>query len=414
MIATHHPKLLRARWTRSAMIPAAFFCVIVSGCMDQEPTAPELPVIARTASLPFNKFFLAWSPNFRAAPIQTQTFGVDIRQTHQSSQLWPEPHVLAFAAANRGHLYINADEPDQYCWAPREYAGIYHDFVASVRAVDPTARVSPAGFAEPNAKCCPPGDRPCMERMHSIGYAEQFYSAYVERYGVVPPVTEWRFHDFGLQFQTGDVAGWWARIDKMAAWSVAHGGNMVLAGWGFSGWTEPIAAYQEHLKQAMGRLMRDPRIVQTVYWSFERWQGENHWLADDDGTLTAEGQTYANPLTDIPINAVTAGDPSNAQVRLQWTNTTAAWAGEVEFFVLTPSSTSYGYAKTVFVAPGASETPVSTFKPGEYVKGRVRYFNAYGAAGWSSFSEPVSIPKPWKSPLVCISSKRTKSQSCDP
>ncbi len=413
MTAMHHPKLSRASSTRFAMIPAAMLCVILSACADQEPIGPELPVVARTVSLPFNKFFLAWSPNFRTAPIQTQTFSVNAGQTHQWSNVWADAATLAFAAANRGQNYVHVDEPDQWCTPAADYAIIYHDFVVSVRAVDPTARFSPAGFAEPNAKCCPPGDRACMERSHSIGFAQQFYDAYIQRYGVVPPVSEWRFHDFGLQFQTGDIAGWGARIDKMAAWSVAHGGNMVLAGWGFSGWSEPIANYQEHMKQAMGLLMRDPRIVQAIYWSFERWQGENHWLANDDGTLTAEGQTYANPLTDVPASPVTAGDIEKLQVKLRWTNTTAAWAAEVEFFTLAPGASSYAHAKTVFVAPGAAETGLSTFRTGESVKARVRYFHAYGAAGWSSFSEPVLMPKPWKSPLVCISSKRNQSRSCD-
>src|SRR5215213_3309129 len=123
MTAMHHPKLLRARRTRFAMIPAALLCVIASACADQEPTAPELPVIARTASVPFNKFFIAWSPNFRTGPIQTQTFSINAGQTHQWSQLWAEPPVLAFASANRGQLFINADEPDQYCMPPQDYAG---------------------------------------------------------------------------------------------------------------------------------------------------------------------------------------------------------------------------------------------------------------------------------------------------
>ena len=392
------------------MIPAALLCAIVAGCVDQETTtAPDLPQIGRSVSVPFNKFFLAWSPNLRTGPVQTQTFGADVRQARQWSQLWADQTLLNFAGANRGQLYINADEPDQYCMAPQEYAVIYHDWVASIRAVDPTARVSPAGFAEPNWHCCPEEDRACMERMHSIGYADQFYNAYLQKYGVAPPVSEWRFHDFGLSFKAGDVAGWWGRVDQLAAWSIAHGAPMVLAAWCFSGWIEPVADYQEHMKQAMGRLMRDPRIVETIYWSFERWQGENHWLANDDGSLTAEGQTFVNPLTDVPNGATTSADLTNGQVKLQWNNTTAAWQTEVEFWTAPAGSSTFVYNKTVFVpAAGASQSPMTGFNGGETVKGRVRYYNAYGQAGWSSFSNAVTLPKPWKAPLSCISTKQKK------
>jgi hypothetical protein len=41
---------------------------------------------------------------------------------------------------------------------------------------------------------------------------------------------------------------------------------------------------------------------------------------------------------------------------------------------------------------GARETPSIAFAGGYSVKGRVRYYNAYGQAGWSSFSEPIAIP----------------------
>src|SRR5688572_33337269 len=125
---------------------------------------------------------------------------------------------------------------------PADYAMLYHDFVTGIRNADPSAKVSPSDFAEPNYKCCPlPDDvrAPCWSEKHSIGYAEQFYNAYVQRYGVAPPVNEWRFHDFGLRSPLGDLDHWWARIDKEAAWSVAHGANMVRGAWGSSAWREP-------------------------------------------------------------------------------------------------------------------------------------------------------------------------------
>ncbi len=394
----YHPKLWRSKSVGFAMIPAALLCLIVSGCADQQPTGPRLqptgprlPGVARTDNVPFNKFFLAWSQSYSSSPIQTQMFATDVRQDRQFSGLYPDQSVLSFARANPGHLYINGDEPDQYCFDPYEYAGIYRNFVTAVRGADPTARVSPAGFAEPNDRCCPPGDEACRQSMHSIGYADQFYNAYVRRYGVAPPVDEWRFHDFGLAFGAGDMNGWWSRVDRAAAWSVSHGANMVLGAWGFLGWREPVPDYQEHLKQAMGRLINDNRINGAVYWAYQSWAGEARYLANDDGSLTPEGQTYANPLTDVPTGVKIASS-ANGHAQLRWSNTTTAWAAEAEFWVQAPGSNSFVFKETELLAgPGATQTPFDVFNIGDSVKGRVRYYNVYGQAAWSSFSNTVSM-----------------------
>lgn len=389
-----HPQSSRSKWLRSAMIPSAFLCLILSACADQEPMGPELLRVSRSQSVPFNRFFLAWSQSYSAGPIQTQNFSLDARQERQWAW-YADENVVRFARANPGRLYIVGDEPDQECMRPADYAIIYHDFVVGVRNADPTARVSPAGFAEPNYKCCPlPDDvpQPCWSEKHSTGFAEQFYNAYVERYGVAPPVNEWRFHDFGLRSPVGDMDNWWARIDKEASWSVEHGANMVLGAWGLLGWREPASAYQEHLKQAMGRIMNDPRINGAVYWSNEQWAGELHYLRNPDGTPTPEGETYANPLTDIPVDVATVNAGAGSAL-LQWTNTTAAWAAEVEFWVKGPGSDSFVYSRTEKVAVlGARQTPSIAFRGGDSVKGRVRYYNTFGQAGWSSFSEAITIP----------------------
>ena len=398
----HHPKLLRSKCVRSAMIPAALLCVIVSGCADQQPIAPMLPHVGRISDVPFNKFFVAWSQSYGSGPIQTQVFALDSRQDRQYADWYADQSVLAFARANPGRLYIDGDEPDQFCTTPYDYAGIYHDFVAGVRSADPTARVSPAGFAEPNYHCCPPpGDEPCISTMHSIGYADQFYNAYIQRYGVAPPVNEWRFHDFGISFAVGDVNGWWSRIDKDAAWSVSHGANMVLGTWGFTGWREPASDFQEHMKQAIGRLMNDKRINGAVYWSYQPWIYSPHYLANGDGSLTSDGETFVNPLTDVPAGAKIVGS-ADGHAMLRWTNTTSAWAAEVEFWVQAPGSNAFVYHNTERVGgPGATQTSFDVFDIGDSVKGRVRYYNAYGQAAWSPFSNIVSGVSR-KSPRFCL------------
>jgi hypothetical protein len=370
------------------------------------------------------RFFLAWSHQYSASPIQTQSFLLDERQERQWSWFADEP-TLAFARAHPGRLYIVGDEPDQACSAPSDYAIIYHDFVNGMRSADPTARFSPSGFSEPNYKCCPlPDDVPaqCWWDKHSVNYAQDFYNEYVKRYGSPPPVNEWRFHDFALRFSEGDVAGWWGRIDQLASWSVAHGANMVLGAWGFHGWrSEPIDAYQEQMKQAMGRLMNDPRINGAVWWSYESWAGEAHYLANDDGSLTQEGQTYANPMTDLP-NSAAISTAADGQAKLVWYNPTRAWGAEVEVLVQPAGSTSFGSPTLVRIPSlGASETPYAVFNKGDVVKGRVRYYSSYGSSGWSNYTDAVTIvsgkdptpASPPTIPLFCFFAKRIDTQTCN-
>jgi hypothetical protein len=407
-------KLSWSKRVRFAMIPIVLLCLTASGCADEQPAGLKtLSPVARDANIPFNRFFTAWSRSYSSGAIQTQIFGLDVRQDRQFINWYVDQEAVAFARANPGRLYIDGDEPDQYCasMSAYDYAGMYHDFVLAIRGADPTARVSPAGFAESNPHCCPVPDVACSEN-HGIAYADKFYSAYIQRYGAAPPVNEWRFHDFGVVFGVGDMNGWWARVDKEAAWSVAHGANMFLGGWGLHGWPakESSAAFQEHLRQAMGRLMNDRRILGAAYWSYEPWVESPRPLANADGSLTAEGNTYADPLTNIPVDVKIVAS-ANGTAKVQWTNTTAAWGGEAEFWVQTPGSTSFVYRTTQLVSgPGATQSPSASFNVGESVRARVRYYNVFGQAPWSSFSNTVTLVQaatgseggvPGKRPLFC-------------
>jgi hypothetical protein len=409
----HHLKFLRSKEIRFAFVSPAVFCVFVSACADEQPTSPKLPhVVSHERSASLNTFFIAWSHSYISGPIQSQVFALDPRQDRQYSDLYPSENLLAFARANPGRLYIDSDEPDQWCIAPSDYANIYHDWVAALRSADPTARVSPAGVAEPNWHCCPlPDDvpAPCWSASHSIGYMQQFYDTYLQRYGAPPPVNEWRFHDFGLKFAPGDIEGWWARVDQEASWSLAHGANMYLGAWGFLGWREADSDYQEHIKLGMNRLLNDPRINGAAYWAYQSWAGERHFLTNDDGSLTPEGQTYANPLSDIPTG-VQLISSTNRYAKLQWNNTTSAWPVEAEIWVQPAGGNSFVLRKSETAGPTAKETSTIGFGPGEVVKGRVRYYNAFGQAAWSSFSDPVamrSAPTPKggtiKRPVFCLS-----------
>jgi hypothetical protein len=399
----YHPRLSRLKLIRIAMMPVAFVCVMMSGCADQQLTEPLAASVVHVTDVPFNKFFVAWSQTYGTGTLQTQQFALDARQDRQYVDWWVNQEVLSFASANKGRLYIDGDEPDQQCYAPADYAVIYHDFVTAVRSADPTARVSPAGFAEPNYHCCPPpGVEPCISNMHSIGYAQQFYDAYARMYGAAPPVSEWRFHDFGTSFAVGDVDGWWGRVEKDVDWSVAHGANMVLGTWGFTNWPESDAAFQENMKIAMGRILSDNRIVSAVYWSYQPWVYSPRYLVNTDGSLTSTGQFFLNPLSDVPASVKIVGS-ADGHAKLRWNNTTSAWGAEAEFWVQPAGSSTFTYRSTSFVsAAGSEQTPFMDFNAGDNVKGRVRYYNAFGKGDWTPFSNVVVLSLTDKRPLSCF------------
>jgi len=158
-----------------------------------------------------------------------------------------------------------------------------------------------------------------------------------------------------------------------------------------------------------------------VYWTREPWIHSPHFLQNEDGSLTAEGLTFVNPLTDVPYAPAMAAS-ANGQAKLSWSNTTSAWEAEVEFWVQAPGSGSFVYSKTERVTvAGATETSLNGFNAGYSVKGRVRYFNAYGQADWSSFSDPVVMPPgeqsskggPRKQPRICYLPTGIQSQTCN-
>ncbi len=224
----------------------------------------------------------AWSSSLTQGPIPLQVMTLDVRQSRQYTGFVADASVLSFAKTHPGQLYINGDEPDQQCVKPEDYAVLYHDWTQAIKAVDPKARFSPAGFAEPNSSC---------SGVHSTQYASQFVGAYKTMYGAEPPVSEWRFHDFGLAHEK-DVDGWWADVQAEVEWSQDHGAPMVLGSWGFISWDEPIDAYVAHLQRAITLIKREPRIVQAVWWHYDN-VGTPHYLIESDGLLTAEGQIYA-------------------------------------------------------------------------------------------------------------------------
>lgn len=234
-------------------------------------------------------FFSAWTEVFKNSPIPLQTFTLNLGQERQFVDWYVKRETLDFAANNPGQIYIIGDEPDQFCMKVEEFAAIYNSGVKAIRGVDPTARFSPAGFAEPNPVC--------GTEKHSINYAEKFYDEYVRQFGSAPPVYEWRFHDFALNNVEGDIEGWWKRISTMADWSIAHGAKMYLGSWGFLGWR---AGIENAITQMKPRLLNDPRITGACWWSFDAWVDSTHPLLVN-GLLTPIGQSYLNEAPQMTL-----------------------------------------------------------------------------------------------------------------
>lgn len=382
--------------SRSARCIATFVYVVVAlSCADQNRIAgpPPLRMKGEPAGQPQEAFFKAWSNTVQSSPIPTMVGGLIPSQYRQYVGFVADPATLTFASQYPGRLYINGDEPDTYpnCIPAAKYDTIYHDFVIAIRSVDATARFSPAGFSENNANY-----NPCPGLSHSTAYAQQFYDAYPAAWGA-PPVSEWRFHDFGLDLWA-DTTAWKARVASAATWSVNHGANMVLGSFGFTNenWKSPspvaLSTFLYMERQMLLWLQRQANINQAVWWAYEAQLGYTfHPLVDANGVQTPEGQVYQwYPPAEIPTGATAVGAGSYG-AKLQWTNTSNTWPIKVEFWVKPAGSSTFSLNRTVYPGVGGTDTGVWGFPYGSQVKGRVIYYNGTTIGEWSAWSNTVLV-----------------------
>jgi hypothetical protein len=262
-------------------------------------------------------FFSAWTWDgpYRTSPVVTQRYNrLDAQQDRQhfNDGGWginatiDGINVRDFAAANPGKLYIFGDEPNGAgTYTAEDYATHYHTFVmcmwygdygaypdgcAGQPAVDPTARIAPAGFSELNAA----GDAD-----FGIPYADAFYWSYYWRWGP-PPVAEWTFHNLALTergFWASDefMPRWESNVRSVADWAANHGAPMVLGSWSLDV-DGGLAAngditYLSRLHEAQQWLAANPKIGLTRYLVYDA-ESPDHPLAHPDGSLTAEGETF--------------------------------------------------------------------------------------------------------------------------
>lgn len=221
--------------------------------------------------------------------------------------------VAQWAAQNPGKLWIFLDEPAHgTVWnhragnytgckqiTPAQYARAYHAFVNSLRAADPTARVSPGGFEQ----------RPASLEAYPqafVQYAQEFRDAYRAEYGVDPPVDEWRFHVYWEDWpDPSDITGWRQKADIAIAFAQSHGAPVVL-GIGYP-W-QPV--FDPRMLDGMTNMfhyLKDHPLVSSVFWfsydefneGFNRlttYNGEN----TSERTLTALGICYRDLIAGLP------------------------------------------------------------------------------------------------------------------
>jgi hypothetical protein len=216
-------------------------------------------------------------------------------------------------------LLIHNDEPDQQCIPPGAYAEMFHDYVVALRAVDPTVRLSPAGFAQPNGACAAQGG------LHFLDYAEAFHAYYTARWGP-PPVAEWRFGGLLSDTSTGSLNVWKSWIAQAADWSNQHGAPLYVAAFGYPGETTgaDISAGQTEM---MNTIANDPRIVGGAWWHLDCPEAgpcsgdgaHDHHLLDPDGQLTPEGTLLmnANAAALQPLPLMSLDTPSSGSAVTQ-------------------------------------------------------------------------------------------------
>lgn len=192
-----------------------------------------------------------------------------------------------YAATHPGRIYIVHDEPDQPQRhpdgslynppaEPAVYAEAYYEVAKALRDGDPTARISPAGFAQRYQETTGPNGETWL---HGTDYAAAFLTAYRDRYGEDPPVAEWRFHALEVSQTT-----WEDYVRHDTNWARQHGAPLVVGS--FRGDTQ--AAMMERIKD-QSWLNADAGWIRSAAWySYDHFD-KGRTLVDTNYALTSYG-----------------------------------------------------------------------------------------------------------------------------
>ena len=100
--------------------------------------------------------------------------------------------IRALAEAHAGNLWLIGNEPD-VAWqgnaTPEQYAQVYHDVYAVIRAADPSAYIAIGGISQPTPL--------------RLAYLDRVLASFKARYGMDMPVDIWNVHAFVLREEQG-------------------------------------------------------------------------------------------------------------------------------------------------------------------------------------------------------------------
>ena len=106
---------------------------------------------------------------------------------------YPELETIRrVAQANPGSLWLIGNEPDvkwQDNVTPEQYAAVYGELHAAIKAADPTAQVAIGGVSQPTPL--------------RLAYLDRVLAAYRAKFGVEMPVDVWNVHAFILREERG-------------------------------------------------------------------------------------------------------------------------------------------------------------------------------------------------------------------
>ncbi len=175
------------------------------------PTAPSGPSLYTTrrrlgvafssgygpiAAYPLDRLPFGWYLDWQFHEHPAPPAGIEFVQTVRTGPGSYPPDWGALrraAAANPGSLWLVGNEPEclhQDGRAPEDYAAIYHDVYAALKAADPTAQVAIGGVVEPTPL--------------RLEWLDRVLAAYAAAYGEPLPVDAWNTHNQILQELRGE------------------------------------------------------------------------------------------------------------------------------------------------------------------------------------------------------------------
>lgn len=240
-----------------------------------------IPVSLRNYSCPDDRYII-WLGDIaeaRQAGLEYYNVAARFGECEECLYQWVFPGHSVSAVANwagqhPGHYYIIGDEPDQHDISPEEYILWYEPYRVAILAIDPTARVSLAGIAQPNSRPCQWGHGlEYLDVLHQIGFETD----------------ELRVHAFA---EPGNLIAWKSYILSWIVWRNIYmpGVQITLGTFGYPGTAEADPVAMADLQAAL-QWLETTEIEAWFYWAWNQTGSFNNLWNDNNG-LTVAGEIF--------------------------------------------------------------------------------------------------------------------------